>query len=864
MVRAFISYSHDSKAHSDRVLALAMALGKDGIHVELDQFHNDEIVDWPRWCGRQIGREHSDFVLCVCTAEYSARIEGKVPPERGKGVYWEGALLDDELYDEKGNSRFIPILFDDEPETSVIRILHGWTQCRLRKPQLSDDGYEHLLRILTGQPRVVKGPVGTIPDLPPGPLPLPGPGGASVAPPQARKAGAPRQLPAPVGDFMGRDGELAELLEGVDGGGATISGVAGMAGVGKTQLALELAKRVAADYPDGQIYLDLRGADPNQQTPLTPAEAMRHVLVSFDPARTLPDEAAALEIVYRNELSGRRALLLMDNAADKDQVEPLIPPDACLLLVTSRQFFVLPDHTPLSLDTLDGDGARDLLLRICERIGDCAARIAELCGRLPLALRVVASTLAERPAMTPKSLIERLQAKPLEQLNEVERAIAVSEALLDEYLRGHFHALSIFPGSFEHKAAARVLELYQNAADDALDELVRRSLLQWDDEAKRYCMHDLVRLFADARLSGERRVALKMRHARVYCDVLNAADDLYLKHGEKTFEGLALFDREWGNIQAGFAAVSARVDSDEHAAHLCSGYLAVGLNCPRLRQAPSERIAWFKAAVAAAQRLDDAPMEANHLGNLGLIYQTRGDLGLAEEMYRKVLKMEETLGRRESTAKAYCNLGLIFRARGELDEAERMVRKSLAIEEKLGRRQELSALYCALGTVCQARGNLGEAERMHRKALEIDEKLGRLEGMASEYGNLGIIFKQHGDLDEAERMYRKCLEILEKLGLREGMATAYGNLAYVFLARGDPDEAEKMLRKSLEIDEKLGLSEGMANQYVRLGIIFEQRGDADEARRLWTQARGLYARIGIPHMVEKVQGGLDALPDAKE
>lgn len=587
----------------------------------------------------------------------------------------------------------------------------------------------------------------------------------------------PVQLPAPVSDFTGRDDELAELLASLDSGGATISGVAGMAGVGKTQLALELARRLTADYPDGQLYLDLRGADPNQQAPLTPAEAMRHVLVSFDRDRKLPETEAELHGAYQHELHGRHVLLLMDNAADRDQVEPMIPPDGCLLLVTSRQHFVLPGLTPLNLDTLEEGPARDLLLKICERTGEHAGRIAELCGRLPLALRMAASTLAERPEMTPEALIERLAAKLLEQLSEVDRAIAVSEAMLEEDLRGHFHALSVFPGSFEREAAAKVLELEASAADDTLDELVRRSLLQWDDEAKRYGMRDLVRLFADARLSDDRRNALEMRHARVYCDILAAADKLYRQHGEKTFEGLALFDWEWGNIQAGFTAVSARVDSDEDAARLCSGYLNAGAYCLPLRQAPDERITWLEVAVAAARRLADAGMEANHLGNLGNIFEMRGDLD--------------------------------------------------------------------------------EAEKMHRKSLEIEKKLGRLEGMASDYGNLGNIFWRRGDLDEAEKMHRKSLAIDEKLGRLEGMASQYGNLGIIFKTRGDLDEAETMYRKALAIDEKLGRLEGMAADYANLGIIFRRRGDPDEARRLWTKARDLFEQIGMPHMVEKVQGWLD-------
>lgn len=167
--RVFISYSHDSLQHSRRVLTFAQALRSNGIDVELDQFHQDEILDWPRWCSKQCSREQSDFILCVCTAEYFRRIEGSIPPERGRGVYWEGSLLDDEIYDAKRNRRILPVLFDDEAADAIPRFLRGWTFCRLGAFSLLDDGYEKMIRILTGQARVLKSDLGALPILPPKP-----------------------------------------------------------------------------------------------------------------------------------------------------------------------------------------------------------------------------------------------------------------------------------------------------------------------------------------------------------------------------------------------------------------------------------------------------------------------------------------------------------------------------------------------------------------------------------------------------------------------------------------------------------------------------------------------------------------------
>ena len=147
------------------------------------------------------------------------------------------------------------------------------------------------------------------------------------------------QLPPPPADFVGRDAELEKLTSEMEAG-ATISGVRGMGGVGKTALALVVARRLAGRYPEAQIYINLHGA--SDQQALTTAEAMAHVIRAFDPEARLPGSEAELAPIYRSALHGKRVLLLMDNAADRDQVEPLIPPRGCAMLVTSRQRFTLP------------------------------------------------------------------------------------------------------------------------------------------------------------------------------------------------------------------------------------------------------------------------------------------------------------------------------------------------------------------------------------------------------------------------------------------------------------------------------------------------------------------------------------------
>ncbi len=255
--------------------------------------------------------------------------------------------------------------------------------------------------------------------------------------------------------------------------------------------------------------------------------------------------------------------------------------------------------------------------------------------------------------------------------------------------------------------------------------------------------------------------------------------------------------------------------------------------------------------------------EAILLGNLGLIYKTRGDLDQAETMHRKALEIEEKLGWLEGMASPYGNLGLIYQARGELDQAEAMHRKSLEIHEKLGRLEGMARQYVNLGVISHKRGDLDRAEKMHRKSLEISEQLGSLEGMANTYGGLGLIYQTRGDLDQGEAMLRKSLEIEEKLGRLEGMAGQYGNLGAIYQTRGDLDQAEKMHRKALAIEEKLGRLEGMASHYGNLGLIYQTRGDLDQGEAMLRKSLEIEEKLGRLEGMASQYGNLGLIYQAR-
>jgi hypothetical protein len=215
--------------------------------------------------------------------------------------------------------------------------------------------------------------------------------------------------PAPV-DFTGREAEIEKLNNAVQKGRITISGLRGMGGIGKTTLALKLANMLIDEYPDGQIFLDLKGTS---KTPLSSNDALTHVVRSFLPDEELPDEQSELEGLYRSVLHGKKAIILMDNASSATQVAPLIPPDGNLLIVTSRQHFRLSGSISLDLEKLPSSEAIDLLDTISPRSSSQADAIVHYCDYLPLAIRLAGSALAERVDITPEDYVQRLESKRL-------------------------------------------------------------------------------------------------------------------------------------------------------------------------------------------------------------------------------------------------------------------------------------------------------------------------------------------------------------------------------------------------------------------------------------------------------------------
>jgi tetratricopeptide (TPR) repeat protein len=241
-------------------------------------------------------------------------------------------------------------------------------------------------------------------------------------------------------------------------------------------------------------------------------------------------------------------------------------------------------------------------------------------------------------------------------MTEVDAALTASYELLSEDLKTRWCQLSVMAGDFDVAGAAAAWAVENTDASELLSELVRHSLVEFTplpastasdrgDPSGRYHLHDLVRLYAGARLTGEARVATERRHAAHYLGVLRTSDELYLRGGQAVVAGLRLCDLEWSNIEAGHRWAAANAGTDQVAGKLCAAYPDAGIYCLSLRLHARDQLAWLNAAIAAARELRDRRGEGNALGNLGNAYLTLGDARGAMEYHEQALAISREIGR---------------------------------------------------------------------------------------------------------------------------------------------------------------------------------------------------------------------------
>ena len=497
------------------------------------------------------------------------------------------------------------------------------------------------------------------------------------------------QLRAPVGDFVGRAKEIADLVAALKHNGESnaagisgISGISGLGGIGKTELAYVVAAHLAPQYPDAQLVVDLRGTD---AVPRAAAEALAECVRAFAGLEVrLPDDEAALVRLYRECLTGRRALVVLDNAASDEQVRPFLPPPGSALLVTSRATLHLPGLCArIQLDELAPAEARTLLQEMVPRIADTVAdQICSLCGYLPLAVRAAGGLLDVTPDLDPAEYAEELRDTrarlALRYTNAEGRNISVEASFQLSYQRlpegaaRVLRALAVFPADFD---GAAVEAIAADAGRLQLRELLRRNLVRYRTEEQRYRLHDLARVFADAQLSDNERDSLKLRHAEYYVDVVEAANDWYKERRTKFQHiGWQIASLEWANIKAGQKWASALANQDKRAAELCIAFSKLQY----LPSEPHEIIFWEETAVTAAQLLNQREEEKDALLKLGNVYAGLEETHIAIKFYERVLRIASDIGDRKGEGNALWKISLSLKKLG--DRAQSFVYANAALK----------------------------------------------------------------------------------------------------------------------------------------------------------------------------------------
>jgi tetratricopeptide (TPR) repeat protein len=670
----------------------------------------------------------------------------------------------------------------------------------------------------------------------------------------ANRSSIPRQIPPPPRDFKGREEDIADILSNFEKG-ATITGLRGMGGVGKTALALVLADRLKSQFPDGQIFVDMRGTSNNPQLPpLTPDEAMAQVIRAYNPVDRLPEKSVELRGVYLKILAGKHALLLLDNAASSEQVYPLLPPDGCSVIITSRIKFALWGLVEKDLDILPADKACELLLEIAPRIGNRADELAKLCGFLPIALRNAASALAEKKDLKVSDYEQRLSDK-VARLELVKGSFSLSYDLLTSGRKKQWRRLSIFPGDFDSDAATAVLKMAPVPSAESLTDLARWSLIDFvpipDSEEGRYKLHDLARLFAESCLEQGELVDAQWKHAKHYSKVLSQAGDLYEKGGENILPGLRLFDREWANIKVGQGCVKSAIQSYrmfnkrdlKFIVQLASSYASYGIYILDLRLHPRDMIEFYETSLTAARIRGDRRAEGAHLGNLGLAYAGLGETRKAIEYHDQALAIAREIGDRRNEGTWLGNLGNRYATLGKTRKAIEYYDQALAISREIGDRRGEGNHLGNLGLAYADLGETRKAIEYYDQALAIAREIGNRRGEGADLGNLGLAYAGLGETRKAIEYHDQALAISREIGDRRGEGNHLSNLGPAYANLGETRKAIEYHDQALAIAREIGDRRNEGEFLCNLGKACLDLNETDKAIEHCTQSLDLVRKI---------------------
>jgi len=587
---------------------------------------------------------------------------------------------------------------------------------------------------------------------------------------------------------------------------------------------------------------------------LTPSEAMAQVIRAYNPVDRLPENSNELRGLYLSILAGKRALLLLDNAAGSEQVETLLPPVGCVVLITSRIKFALPGLAEKDLDVLPSDKACELLLGIAPRIGNRAEELAKTCGRLPIALRNAAGALAEKKDLSVPEY-ERLLKDKVALLKLVKGSFSLSYDLLTPGRKKQWRRLSVFPEDFDRSAATAVLKMAPGPSADALSDLVRWSLVEFtatpDSEYGRYRLHDLARLFTESCLEHDEQADAQQKHAKYYSIVLSQSGNLYQKGGTDFLAGLGLFDREWANIKVGQAWVKNMMQgpsklekSDlKSVMQLARSYANDGANVLDLRLDPRKKIGWLETGLNAAKMMGDRSSESVHLGNLGGTYYSLGETRKAIGYLERALKISCKIGDRKNEGVWLGGLGNAYAGLSETRKAIEYYEQALAIAKEI---DDIGKEGVWLGNLGNAYAKLDETRKAieyYEQALAIAKEIGDIRNEGVWLGNLGNAYAELDETHKAIEYYEQALAIAKEIGDRRGEGFWLGNLGNAYAGLGETSMAIEYYEQALTIFRKIEDKKFEGKALCTLGKAYYDLGQLEKAIDHCNQALKIFKKM---------------------
>lgn len=691
-------------------------------------------------------------------------------------------------------------------------------------------------------------------------------------PPARHDPVVPFQLPADTVRFTGRTEHLAHLLDlspdqSTSPATVVVTAVEGMAGIGKTALAVHAAHALADRFADGVLFSDLHGFTPEAE-PTPPEQILDQLLRGLGIPQVPPDLAARVGL-YRSVLARRQVLIVLDNAADENQLGPLLPSaPGCRVIITSRRHLAgLDDATHLTLAVLDPIEAAELFRGLAgDRVthGDhqTVEQIVALCGRLPLAMRIAAARLRLAPAGTPTTLCAELTnalgtGRGLDWLSDGHRAVGAALAVSYQHLTDDqqrvFRLTGLHPGhSIEPYAMAALADTTVDSAARLLDDLYAASLIDQPSH-RRYTQHDLVAAYATTlatEMSGKQTALNRLydHYAATSSRAMNLSHPWELDRRPNppaTHTPMPTLSTEqdaqaWLDTETDNLLAAAQHSAAQHTLHQ-SATLDRHLTA---RGRYSAAVLLHQQALTIARQTGNQNTEAVALIRLALAHRVQGRREQATDCFEQALAVARHIGNLNAEAEALIGLAVAHRLRGGDSPTFDFLDQALAITRQTGNRDTEAEALISLGAAHRLQARLGTAADYFEQALAIIRQTGNRNTEHKALNNLASVHAMQGRPAAALDCFEQALAIARQIGNLNAESEALIGLGALNYMEGRHADAVDRLEQALALTHHIGNLNAHLEALIGLGAVHNTQARHAHALDRYQQALDIGREIG--------------------